>query len=225
VKIAVLGTGMVGQAHAGKLAELGQQVYMGTKDVAKTKARTKLEQMQRPGVGLWLNANPKVRLATFANAARQGEVVINALSGQAAVEVLTSIKTEIGSKIVIDITNPLDFSSGELRLSVCNDNSLAEQIQSAIPKAKIVKAFNTMNASVQINPKSVAKGGHHLFMAGNSQESKNKVTKYAKDWYGWQNILDLGDIKSARGLEMILPIWLSIMNAKGTAQFNFNIAQ
>lgn len=224
--IAVLGTGAVGQAHAEKLSKLGHKVFMGTNNVAKTRSRTKIDQMSRPGIGIWLEANPLVKLCDFQTAAQNAELIINATSGLASLKILSGIKKAIADKVLIDISNPLDFSKGfPPTLSVCNNDSLAEQIQKALPKARVVKAFNTTNASVQVNPGRVAKADHHLFVAGNDQAAKNQVIKLAKQQYGWKNVMDLGDIKSARGIEMILPIWLQIMGSINSADFNFKIAR
>lgn len=226
MKIAVLGTGMVGQAHAKKLAGLGHSVFLGTNDVAKTRARTKIDQMSQPGIGIWLEANPEVKLCSFQTAAERAELVINAANGQASLNILSSIKKAVAGKILIDISNPLDFSKGfPPFLSVSNTDSLGEQIQKALPQAKVVKAFNTTNASVQVNPAGVAKGDHHLFVAGDDKLAKDAVIKFAKQQYGWKDIIDLGDIKSARGMEMILPIWLEVMGSLNTPQFNFKIAK
>jgi len=226
MKIAVLGTGMVGQAHAGKLASLGHQVFMGTNDPAKTRARTKIDQMSRPGIGLWLDANPEVKLTKFATAAQQGDLIINATSGQVSLEILSGLKKHLAGKTLIDISNPLDFSKGfPPFLSVSNTNSLGEQIQKALPELKVIKAFNTMNAVVQTNPLRTAEGDHHLFVAGDDKPAKDTVISFAKQQYGWKNIIDLGDIKSARGMEMILPIWLEIRNSLNSPDFNFKIAR
>ena len=137
---------------------------------------------------------------------------------------LEKIKKQLVGKVLVDITNPLDFSSGELELFVVNNDSLAEQIQKALPQSSVVKAFNTMNCNVQVNPRSLAGGDHHLFIAGNDKTAKTQVAKLAKS-YGWKNILDLGDLNAARGMEMILPLWLKTMGTVGTPNFNFKIAQ
>ena len=205
MKVGVLGTGVVGQAQAAKLSELGHDVVVGTRDAKDKKIK-----------GL--------KIVSFAEAAAHGELIIEALNGNAALAVLKPLKKQLAGKVLIDISNPLDFSSGELRLTVINDDSLGEQIQKALPKTKVVKAFNTMNASVQVDPASVAGGDHHLFIAGDDKKAKTEVEKLAKS-YGWKNIMDLGGIKSARGMEMILPIWLNIMKAQGSANYNFKIAK
>ena len=205
MNVGVLGTGVVGQAQAAKLSELGHDVVVGTRDAKDKKIK-----------GL--------KIVSFAEVAAHGELIIEALNGNAALAVLKPLKKQLAGKVLIDISNPLDFSSGELRLTVSNDDSLGEQIQKALPKTKVVKAFNTMNTSVQVDPASVAGGDHHLFIAGDDKKAKTEVEKLAKS-YGWKNIMDLGGIKSARGMEMILPIWLNIMKAQGSANYNFKIAK
>jgi NADPH-dependent F420 reductase len=224
MKIAVLGTGMVGRAHAAKLSELGHQVMIGTRDVHESLAKAESGRMAEP-FGEWAEKHPKVRVANFADAAKHGEIIFEALSGQVAVKTLAQLKPDLDGKILIEVANPLDFSSGELKLTVCNDDSLGEQIQKTLPGTKVVKAFNTMNASVQTDPASVAGGGHHLFVAGEDKSAKQRVADIAGDWYGWKNIIDLGGIKSARGMEMILPIWLNLSGVMGTAKINFKIAK
>jgi len=221
--VAVLGTGMVGQAHAERMAELGHEVTIGTRSVKKALARMEPGRMTEP-FGVWAKKHKTVKVAAFSDAARHSEHIINALSGQAALKVLKSLRSELAGKVLVDISNPLDFSSGELKLFFVNDDSLGEQIQKALPATYVVKAFNTMNATVQVNPKSVASGDHHLFVAGNDKKAKAEVAKLAKS-YGWKNIVDLGDIKSARGMEMILPIWVNLFGIMGTAQFNFKIVE
>jgi predicted dinucleotide-binding enzyme len=131
----------------------------------------------------------------------------------------------LSGKILIDIANPLDFSQGmPPSLTVCNKDSLAEQIQRAFPEARVVKALNTMNCKVMVNPNLVP-GDHDVFMSGNDATAKAKVTEILKNWFGWRNVIDLGDITSARGTEMLLPIWLRLMGVLQTTNFNFRIVR
>jgi 8-hydroxy-5-deazaflavin:NADPH oxidoreductase len=221
MKITVLGTGAVGQAQAAKLAELGHDVVMGTRDVQK-----KMNDSEgRAPFAPWIKQHPKVKLATLAEAAKHGELIIEALHGQTVVEELKNLAEDLKGKVLIDISNPLDFSKGmPPSLFICNTDSLAEQIQAALPDVKIVKAFNTTNATVQTEPQKLAGGDHHLFICGNDAEAKKQTTEIAQS-YGWKNIIDLGDLKSARGMEMILPIWVQLMGTLKTPAFNFKIAQ
>ena len=124
------------------------------------------------------------------------------------------------------MANPLDFSQGmPPSLIVCNTDSLGEQIQRNFPEVKVVKTLNTMNAHLMVNPAQVDNGDHHIFISGNDQAAKDEVTSYLKDWFGWKHVIDLGDITTARGTEMILPIWVRLMGTLQTPMFNFKIVQ
>ncbi len=225
MKVAVLGTGMVGRAHAARLTELGHEVLLGTQNVDDKLASAETDAMGNPPFSEWHKDNSSVKLVPFAEATEQGEMVINALSGQITLEVLKGLETSIGDKIIIDIANPLDFSNGmPPTLSICNTDSLGEQIQKALPDAKIVKTLNTLNASIQVDPRQLADGDHDIFVSGNDESAKSKVVELLRS-YGWTNIIDLGDISTARGTEMLLPIWLRLMGALGTPQFNFKIVK
>lgn len=224
VKIAIMGTGMVGRAHAAKLAGLGHAVMVGTGDKAATLARKDKDAMGNPPFAQWLAGHPKVTLGTFAQAAAHGELVYDALSGQAAVKVLSACREALTGKVLVDIANPLDFSKGmPPTLSVCNTDSLGEQLQRALPGTRVVKTFNTMNALLQVDPALVAGGDHAIFVCGNDAAAKERVVGILRDWYGWKHIVDLGDITAARGTEMLLPVWLRLWGALGTPMFNFKV--
>lgn len=223
MRISVLGTGMVGRAHAARLIELGHEVMVGTKDTAKTMSNDQPDQMGNPPYSQWAKSNTKVQTGTFSESAKFGELIINALKGDAAIEVLKSIEIELENKVIIDVSNPLDFSNGmPPSLFVNNTDSLGEQIQKALPGVKVVKTLNSTNAYIQVNPKQLANGDHHVFVSGNDAEAKEKAKGLLKE-YGWTNIIDLGDITTARGTEMLLPIWLRLWTALGTPNFNFKI--
>lgn len=224
MNIAVLGTGVVGRSHAERLAGLGHRVTLGTQDVEKTLTETKPDMMGNPPFSVWHKDHKDVTLQTFSDATKAGELVINALRGDIAENVLVSVKTHLENKVLIDIANPLDFSKGfPPSLSVCNTDSLGEQIQRALPETRVVKIFNTVNASLQTNPAMLMNGDHTLFVAGNDADAKQEATRIAKEEYGWKHIIDLGDITNARGMEMMLPIWLRLFGALGTAMFNYKI--
>lgn len=225
MKIAILGTGMVGRAHAAKLTELGHDVVLGTQDVEKTLTNTEKDAMGNPPFSEWHKEYGGIKLLTFSNAANHGEIVFDALRGEVAVSVLQTLESELSGKVLVDIANPLDFSKGMPPfLSVCNTDSLGEQVQNALPKTKVVKAFNTLNAYLQVDPKQLSGGEHDLFLCGNDAGAKAKVIEIAKS-YGWneKNIIDIGDITTARGTEMLLPIWLRLWGALKTPMFNFKI--
>jgi hypothetical protein len=226
MKISVLGTGSVGQALAARLLELGYEVAMGTRDVAASLARTTPDNWGNPAIGSWATANPQIKLSTYAEAAAFSDgIIIHAMNGQAAIESLRQAgEAKLAGKILIDITNPLDFSNGfPPSLSVSNTDSLGEQIQAAFPTLKVVKSLNTMSNPVMVNPATVP-GAHTVFMNGNDAEAKETVKLLLKR-FGWQdnNIFDLGDITASRGVEMMLPLWVRVFGKVQMPFFNFHL--
>lgn len=226
MNIGIIGTGIVGQSIGAKLIEADHDVMYGTRDVAKTLARTEPDAYGNPPFSEWKKQNPKVKLSTFEEAAAHGEIVINATAGAASLAALTLAGNQnLRGKILIDIANPLDFSQGfPPSLSVCNTDSLGEQIQKAFPEARVVKTLNTMNCYVMVNPGSVP-GDHNVFLSGNDSDAKAQVSGMLADWFGWkqENIIDLGDITTSRGTEMLLPIWIRLYGAMQNPMFNFHI--
>jgi predicted dinucleotide-binding enzyme len=225
MRIAVLGTGMVGRALSGKLAALGHETWLGTRDVAASLANT---EAARDGTGTfaeWHERNPQVQVATFAEAAGNAEVVFNATAGTASLDALKlSGEENLAGKLLVDVANPLDFSKGmPPSLSVCNTDSLAEQIQGAFPAAKVVKTLNTVTAHLMVDAGQLAQGEHTMFVAGNDGDAKATVTEILREGFGWKNVLDLGDLTAARGMEMYLPLWLSMM-MQGVKSPMFNVA-
>jgi len=226
MKIGILGTGIVGRTLGVKLIEMGNEVMYGTRDTARTLARSEPDAYGNPPFSEWKKQHPKATLGTFQEAALYGELVINATAGTASLEVLVLAGNEhLRGKILIDVANPLDFSQGfPPSLAVCNTDSLGERIQKAFPETHVVKALNTMNCAVMVNP-GLVKGDHNVFVSGNDSEAKAEVSKHLIDWFGWksEDIIDLGDITTSRGTEMLLPIWLRLY---GVIQgpFNFHIA-
>ena len=226
MKIGILGTGTVGQVIGSRLAQLGHDVMIGTRIVAETVARTAPDMMGNPPFSAWHKQNPKVKLGTFAQAAAHGEMIVNATNGFAALEILKSAgEANINGKTLIDISNPLDFSKGmPPTLFVKDSDSLAEQIQRAYPKANVVKTLNTMTANLMVNPGQLAGGDHTVFMSGNDAGAKAQAAEMLKS-FGWRDIFDVGDITTARGTEMLLPIWIRLMGALQTPMFNFKIVR
>ena len=227
MKIGVLGTSMVGQTISGKLADLGHDVTVGTRDVDKTMARTEPHPNGLPAFSVWLKQYPGIKLGTFADAAKHGEIVINATNGMGSLEALNLAgEANLNGKMLMDIANPLDFSQGMPPvLSVCNTDSLSEQIQRAFPKVKVVKTLNTVTASLMVDPRQLADGEHHIFVSGNDAEAKAQIVNLLTSWFGWKHIIDLGDITTARGTEMYLPIWLRLWGVSGTGIFNVKIVK
>jgi len=226
MKIAVLGTGMVGQALAGRLTELGHQVTVGTRDVQATQAKTTPDAMGNPPYTAWAAAHPTVTLATFAAAAADADLLVNATSGNVSIAALQAAGADnLAGKVLLDIANPLDFSKGfPPTMFVKDTDSLAEQIQTAFPQLKVVKALNTMTATLMVNPKQLADGDHSVFVSGNDTDAKKTVTALLES-FGHTDIIDLGDISTARGSEMILPIWLRLMGALNTPIFNLKVVR
>ena len=214
MRFGVLGTGTVGQTLATKLASLGHEVTMGSREAGNEKAVAWAKQ-----------AGDSAGEGSFEDAAAAGEVVINATAGTASVEALRQAGPDnLAGKVLIDVANPLDFSQGmPPRLSVCNDDSLGEQIQREFPDARVVKTLNTVNAGVMVDPQSVA-ASHTVFVAGDDAAAKEQVRELLGS-FGWQpdDVLDLGDIGAARGTEMYLPLWLRLWGATGTANLNVKV--
>ena len=225
MNIAVLGTGMVGQAIAGRLHELGHSVVVGTRDPQATLARTDPDQMGNPPFSAWHGAHPGVELATFADAAARADLVVNASSGAATLDVLGLAGADnLAGKVLVDIANPLDFSAGfPPTLFVKDTDSLGEQVQRAFPQAKVVKTLNTLNASLMVEPKSLDESST-VFVSGEDAAAKATVVEILES-FGHDDVIDLGGIETARGTEMVLPIWLRLMGALGTAQFNLKVVR
>ncbi|HET8767080.1 MAG TPA: NAD(P)-binding domain-containing protein [Pedococcus sp.] len=225
MNIAVLGTGMVGQALAGRLHELGHDVVVGTRDPEATLARTEPDGMGNPPFGAWLDAHRGVGLDTFAAAAGRAELVVNATSGGGALPALEAAGADaLAGKVVLDISNPLDFSNGfPPTLFVKDTDSLGEQIQRAFPQARVVKSLNTLNATLMVDPASLGEEST-VFVSGDDAEAKATVTELLHA-FGHTDVIDLGDLSTARGTEMLLPVWLRLMGALGTASFNFKVVR
>ncbi len=216
MKVAVLGTGGVGQTIATKLVELGHEVTMGSRSAGNEAAAAWVEA-----------AGGGAGHGTFAEAAAAGEIVFNCTAGTASLEALEAAGAEnLEGKVLVDVSNPLDFSKGmPPTLSVCNDESLAEQIQAAHPRARVVKALNTVNAAIMVDPGSLPEPTA-IFVAGNDEGAKQEVGALLRA-FGWpqESILDLGEIGAARGMEMYLPLWLGMMGALDTPAFNVRVVR
>jgi predicted dinucleotide-binding enzyme len=225
MKIAVLGTGIVGRTVAGGLAGLDHDVTVGTRDPARTLARTEPDQMGNPPYSAWAADHPGVPLATFAEAAAGAELVVNASSGHATLEVLRQAGEEsLAGKVLLDISNPLDFSQGfPPTLFVKDTDSLAEQVQRAFPRTRVVKSLNTMTAAVMVDPGQLGRPSS-VFVSGDDADAKATV-RALLEGFGHRDVVDLGDISTARGPEMWLPLWLRLMGALGTPLFNISVVR
>lgn len=224
--IGIIGTGVVAQIIAERLAGLGHAVMLGTRNVADSLARTENDRFGRPPLKDWLAGQPSVKVGSFAEAAAFGQLLVNATNGDGTIPALQAAgEGNLAGKTLIDIANPLDFSSGfPPSLSVCNTDSLGEQIQRTFPSLNVVKSLNTMTAYVMVNP-ALVPGDHSVFMNGNSADAKAEVRGILESM-GWatKNIIDMGDITTARGTEMLLPIWVRLYGAFRHGMFNFHIA-
>lgn len=218
---------MVGRAIAARLAGLGHQVAIGTRDPRATLARTEPDAMGTPPFSQWQAEHANVALQPYAAVAEGAEIVVNATSGTGSLAALEAVGADrLAGTVVLDIANPLDFSAGfPPTLSVSNTDSLAEQIQRAYPAARVVKALNTMRCTVMVDPAILA-GDHDTFLAGDDAAAKETVKGLLRE-FGWNdaNITDLGGIRAARGTEMFLPLWLSLMQAQGTGDFNIKLVR
>ncbi|MCB0877552.1 MAG: NAD(P)-binding domain-containing protein [Thermoleophilia bacterium] len=214
MRIGVMGTGMVGKAIATRLVELGHDVRMGSRSASNEAAEAwAAEHGERATNG------------DFADTAAFGELVFNCTSGQGTLAALEQAGADnLAGKVLVDVANPLDWSTGELRLTVCNTDSLGEQVQRALPRTRVVKALNTMNCSVMVEPGLVAGDDHLVLMCGDDATAKADVAALLGE-FGWttDRIVDLGGITAARGQEMFLPLWVELMRARGSATFNLAI--
>jgi predicted dinucleotide-binding enzyme len=217
MKIGIIGTGAVGQTLGTKFVQSGHEVKMGSRTANNEKAAA------------WVkSAGAKASQGTFADAASFGEIVFNCTKGEVSLDAVKAAgAANLKGKVLVDVSNPLDFSKGMppfLTPSLANTNSLGEEIQKNFPDAKVVKALNTMNCKLMVDPKLVP-GSHDLFICGNDADAKAKVTGILTKDLGWESIIDMGDITNSRALEMLLPIWIRLMVKFGNPNFNFKIVR
>jgi predicted dinucleotide-binding enzyme len=225
MRIAVLGTGAVGKAVAAKLADLGHEVKMGTRDVEETMSRDEKDTFGNPAFPEWLRDHGDVEVVALGHAGVDIDLLINATKGAGSLAALEAVgEDNLAGKTVIDIANPLDFSQGmPPSLFVAQTDSLGEQIQRRFPGARVVKTLNTLNAQLMVEPKQLAGGDHTVFVSGNDSDAKAQVTELLES-FGWSDIIDLGDITTARGTEMYLPLWVRIY-ALGSPMFNIKVVR
>lgn len=216
MKIAILGTGNVGRTIASKLVAQGHQVCMGSRSASNEGARA------------WAaEAGKGASHGTFTQAASFAEVVFNCVKGEVAIAALTAAGAEaLDDKILVDLSNPLDFSRGmPPSLTVCNTDSMGEQIQRAFPDSRVVKALNTLTAGLMVNPGALPEPTN-LLICGDDAEAK-AVVRQLLQGFGWgeADILDLGDISASRGMEAWLLLWVRLYGAQGTAMFNIRLVR
>ena len=212
MRIGVLGTGIVGQTIGSRIVQLGHEVMMGSRDEANIKATT------------WAKAEgPRASFGTFANAAAFGEILFNCTLGSASLGALRHAGVDnLRGKILVDTANPLDYSSALWTLTVCNNDSLGEQIQRAFPETKVVKSLNTMNGNIMVDPRKLPEKTD-VFVSGNDIDAKGTVIAILRDWFGWKSIIDLGDISTSRSVEMYVILWHTLRNAVSSPRFNIKV--
>jgi len=215
MRIGILGTGVVGETLGTRLVTLGDNVRMGSRTAGNEKAREWVKQ-----------SGDQASEGTFADAAAHGEIVFNCTPGTVSLEVLNAAGSKnLSGKSLVDVSNPLDFSKGTPpTLSVCNTDSVGEQIQRAFPAAKVVKTLNTVTAIVMVSP-ALIPGVHTMFVSGNDSAAKAEVINLLKSGFGWKEVMDLGDIAGARAQEMILPLWLRLYMTLQTPNVNIRVAR
>ena len=212
MKIGVLGTGIVGQTIGSRLVQLGHEVMMGSRDPANPKA-----------IAWAKEEGHHASFGTFANAAAFGETLFNCTLGTASLDALNEAgAANLDGKVLIDTANALDYSTEIWTLTVCNTDSLAEQIQRTFPKARVVKSLNTVNCNVMVDPRKLSERTD-VFVSGNDTEAKAVVITILRDWFGWKSIIDLGGIETARSVEMYVLLWQHLRNWSSSHRFNIRV--
>lgn len=237
MKIAVLGTGAVGRAHAARLTALGRQVTVGTRDPEVTLARTEADMMGNDPFATWLKRHPGPVLAGFADAVRDADLVINATDGASSLAALrTAGEEHLAGKVLIDTATPNDYTTPVAVpmpspwgtpapiLDPVGTDSLAEQIQRAFPATRVVKTFNTVAAHLMTDPTSLSGSGHTMFLSGNDPAAKAQAGELLAA-YGWKDIVDLGDLTTARATEMLQPLYLTLVRVLGHEHFNLHLVR
>ncbi|RKH36639.1 NADPH-dependent F420 reductase [Corallococcus sicarius] len=215
MRIAILGTGMVGETLGSKLVALGHEVRMGSRTADNPKAAAWVKK-----------AGGKASQGTFADAAAFSELLFNCTLGAASLDVLKAAGAEsLRGKVLVDVSNPLDFTKGMPPVLYTQPtDSLGEQLQRAFPDLKVVKTLNTMSCEVMVDPARVP-GDHDVFVSGNDADAKARVKQLLSEGFGWKHIIDLGDLTTARGTEAFLPLWLRLWGSLRTGDFNIHVVK
>jgi len=212
MQIGILGSGVTAQTIGTKLVQIGHEVMLGSREEAK------------PSSVIWArDAGQHALYGTFRNAAEFGEVIFNCTLGLSSLESLQMAGAEnLREKILIDTANPIDRSEGVWKLTVCNTDSLGEQIQRAFPETRVVKTLNTINANIIADPAKLPEMTD-IFVSGNDIEAKAMVVRYLREWFGWRHVIDLGDITTSRGVEMYVLFWHYLRNTVPSQRFNIKV--
>lgn len=210
--IGILGTGDVGQTIGTKLIQLGHEVCMGSRDPANPKAIAWAKQ-----------EGEHASFGNFSDAAKFGEIIFNCTLGSASLDALRQAGEEnLDGKILIDTSNPLDYSQEIWTLTVGNNDSLGEQIQRAYPRLKVVKSLNTVNCNVMVEPSKLIEKTD-IFVGGNDLDAKATVVKMLREGFGWKSVIDLGDIRTSRAVEAYVLFWQCLRNEINSARFNIRL--
>jgi 8-hydroxy-5-deazaflavin:NADPH oxidoreductase len=225
MKIGIVGGGSVGQTLASKLIGNGHDVLMGIRNPSPEELAK--ERMMTKPLTEWI-AETGGEVVTFAQAAAHGDIIFNATSGEHAIRALKLAGDgNLGGKVLIDVSNPLDFSQGmppALLPQYDHFTSLGEEVQKTFPNARVVKAFNTVSASAMVDA-SFVKGDHDLFIAGNDGDAKRTVENLARREFGWKSFVDLGDIVGARASEHLLPLWVRLWMIGSSPAVNLKLVR
>ncbi len=226
--IGIIGSSSVAQTLGGKLLDLGHRVIISSRDVSAAKSLPQYG-ITLPSAEDWAKAQrdegADAAAGGFADAASSSELVINATAGAVSLQALEQAGAEnLRGKILIDLSNPLDFSQGlPPTLTVANTDSLGERIQAALPETRVVKTLNTVGAPVMVDPEQLGEATH-IFVCGDDADAKAWVTRHLlREWLGWEHVMDLGDITASRGVEMYLPLWLKLFGTAGTGLLNIKV--
>ncbi|HUB06724.1 MAG TPA: NAD(P)-binding domain-containing protein [Myxococcales bacterium] len=221
MKIGIIGSGVVGQTLGAKLVALGHDVVLGTRDPKKLGEKKNMAGSLEEWLG---TVKQKARVASFKEAAAHGDLLICATHGQVTIEALQMAEAgKVGPKVLIEVGNEIDMSKGfPPAVFASQDRCLAERVQAAFPNLKVVKSLNTVAATVMVNPKGLKGGDHTLFVSGNDKDAKAKVTELLKS-FGWSDIIDLGDVSSARAPEMYMAMWTRLYGALQNGNINIKV--
>jgi predicted dinucleotide-binding enzyme len=210
MKIAVLGTGDVGRALGKAFLALGHEVKMGAREAGNEKAAAWVKE-----------SGPKASAGTFAEAAAFGERVVLATLGSVVESAITQAGPEhLAGKLVIDATNPLDFSTGAAKLMYGVGDSAGERAQRAAPKAKVVKAFNTVGNALMFRPQ-LQGGPPSMFICGDDEAAKQETTALLKE-FGWEAV-DAGGMDGAHYLEAMCLVWVRVAFKSGAWNHAFKL--
>ncbi len=194
MKVGILGSGEVGKALAAGFSRHGHDVTMGTRDPSK--------------LGAFAAQHKGVKVGSFADAARFGEIIVLAVKGAAAADVMRDAdEDQIEGKVVIDTTNPIGDTppkNGVLNYFTDDDQSLMERLQREFSGARFVKAFSCVGSDLMVNPK-LPGGPPTMFICGDDADAKSLVTKILVE-FGW-DVDDMGSVTSARAIEPLAVLW------------------